>query len=335
MSVTRQSAPALRDITRMVAAVEVRSATSYLLNGRETLISGGKADELVMITTLSNVFYSGFYCRPAPGRTQMIDLGAGQDLGPALSRANCGVGAWESGWTVCGVEVDGRIAVRRNGLTVYATPGHFRSCTGALSLGEVGRLRLGKELFEASPGFYMALGDCDQGDSRDDVITVRMYWSLRSEGAVPFIEAVTRVLNRAKAPFRAKTLSHRWAYARADAAVIYIEKQKYLEVFLELARLHGTLRGFLRESSPLFTKEIARGVGLAENPRTGESFGQHRCRLVALGVWRAFTRGQMRRSARCAHVLDAFQEAGLDPLRPYLGAATAMDDYPRLDEVRL
>ena len=321
----------------MVSEVEVCSATRYVLNGRERQVAeeqgAPKTDGRAMITALSSVFYASFYCRPIPIGDQRFDAGAGRDLGAALSRANCGSGTWDPGWRVRDVEPDGRIAVQRDGLTVYAGPSQFRPQEGAVEAGKVGRLRVGKELLGASPGFYLALGDGDQDDSRHGASpTVRIYWNLKSEGAVPFVEGVTRVFNRAKVPFRAKTLSHPRAYARADAAVLYLDKRFYRRVRLDLVHLHDRLRRFLRAESPSFTKELARGVGLAEDPQSGESFGQHRCRLVALGVWRCYERGVTDRSARRDGVLAAFREAGLDPERPHLAAATAVDDYSRLDE---
>jgi hypothetical protein len=69
---------------------------------------------------------------------------------------------------------------------------------------------------------------------------------------------------------------------------------------------------------PLFTRELAPGLGLAEDPSGGLSFGQSRCRLVARGLWNGFTRGRTDREGRLAAVAEAFHEAGVDPAVPYL-----------------
>ena len=66
---------------------------------------------------------------------------------------------------------------------------------------------------------------------------------------------------------------------------------------------------------PLFTKRLANGLGLAEDPSRGMSFGQHRCRLTAQALWRSFARGDADRNSRADSVASAFHREGLDPLR--------------------
>jgi hypothetical protein len=108
------------------------------------------------------------------------------------------------------------------------------------------------------------------------------------------------------------------AYQRADAGVLYFGRRHYDHIRSAVARVFQTVRDGLRPEVPLFTKRLAPGLGLAEDPRNGMSFGQHRCHLVAQALWRAFERGQTTREARAEALAWAYREAGLDPLRPYL-----------------
>ncbi len=195
-----------RDIAKMVAAVEIRSPTRFALNGMEQDISEVQTkspEEPPIVTALGGVFYASFYCRPSAPDRRATDHAAARDLTAALSQANSGSGTWEPGWRMRGVDTDGRIAVHKDGLTVYATPGQFRPRGGAVEVGGAGLLRIGKELRGVSPGYYFAIGDGDQDDERDDRSPlVRIYWHLKSEGAVPFVAEVTRALNRRGVPFR-------------------------------------------------------------------------------------------------------------------------------------
>src|SRR5262249_11841943 len=215
------------------------------------------------------------------------DDAARRDLEHALSLANCGRGTWEPGWEVVRPDDRGRVAVKKDGLTVYALPEEFRA-GGTAAAGLKGRLKIGKEL-RVAPGFYFALGDADEDPhAPDGPPIVRVYFHVAAAGAVRLLEQVTRVLNAAAVPFRYKTLTDPRGYVRADAAVLYLGLRHYRRVEREIAEIHRSMRRHLRRSVPRFTRALAPGLGVAEDPRTGESFGQHRCRLVALGLWRAF-----------------------------------------------
>jgi HopA1 effector protein family len=318
---------AVRDLTPILAAVEIRSPTSYALRGevRDVPAAAETApgDLPPVVPALQAQLYSGLYCRAEPAKTSPHDPLATRDFANELSRANCGKGTWEPGWLAVGREDDDHIAVRKDGLTVYALPSQFRTSDGSIA----GRLKIGKELRGASPGFYFAIGDSDEVSDIDDSLPlVRAYFNLTAAGAVPFIAEMTRALNRAGVPFRAKTLSEPRAYVRADAAVLYLGQRYYRRVEREIAEVYRGLRRHLRAPVPRFSRALAPGLGIAEDPGTGESFGQHRCRLVALGLWRAFAVGANGKRDRAAAVAASFVEAGLDPKRPHL-ARGSTEDY--------
>src|SRR6185369_10898498 len=82
--------------------------------------------------------------------------------------------------------------------------------------------------------------------------------------------------------------------------------------------IHRTLESRLRPDPPMFTRRLAPGLGLAEDPQNGMSFGQSRCRLVVQGLRDAYDRDEEREPA----VAAAFRGLGLDPLRPWLEAGS-------------
>ena len=77
----------------------------------------------------------------------------------------------------------------------------------------------------------------------------------------------------------------------------------------------------LRPDAPLFTKELAAGLGFAEDP--GGSFGEHRCRILAHCLLRC--RAQTV-AERLQAVEEAFRERGLSLAHSWLNAGSA-DDY--------
>jgi lantibiotic modifying enzyme len=69
---------------------------------------------------------------------------------------------------------------------------------------------------------------------------------------------------------------------------------------------------------PAFTRLLAPGLGLAEDPGDGDSFGMHRCRLLADALVTAHEQGAHSVEARVDAVLDRFAREGINPDRPYL-----------------
>ncbi len=239
-----------------------------------------------------------------------------------LSQANCGTGTWEPGWVVRAMEDDGTLAVSKRGddITLWAQPEQFRPVDGTVTVGSAGRLRLAKELREMLPGYYTMLGDADQpadgNGSQGD--TLRFYWHLTPEIAPGWIDELTHRFNTVGVAFHAKVLSDPGAYVRADAGVLYVALADAAAAMALLPDLHRAVSASLRPTTPMFTKRLARGVAIAEDPGDGRSFGQHRCQLVAEGLVRAFQDGRTAAEDVTAAVAARFADDGLLISRPWL-----------------
>lgn len=147
---------------------------------------------------------------------------------------------------------------------------------------------------------------------------VRLYWNLRADGAVPFVAAATRALNAAGAAFRLKVLHDPAAFTRCDAAVVYLARDDYPALSTLLLGLHAELAAYLSPRVPVFTATLAPGLGFAEDPGTGESFGEHRCALMAEALVTAAETGAPPLEA----IGKRFARAGLDLDAPHLGPAS-------------
>ena len=60
---------------------------------------------------------------------------------------------------------------------------------------------------------------------------------------------------------------------------MYIDRRYYPIAALLVESIYGGVRPWLNASTPLFAKPLARGLALAEDP--GDSFGKHRCTILA------------------------------------------------------
>jgi len=323
------------DLRAMVEAVHIASPTQFTVAGTAHEVAPPREGEVPLVKALQNELYARLYTRSQDGaaaETAYFDELSARELIAALSAANCGRGTWEPGWVIQGAADEGRVPVRKEGLTLWVTPEQFRSPGGSLRPGHRCRVRIGKELRELMLGFYLVIGDGDERDERDDDdVMTRFYFHVRPSGAVPFVAGLTGALNQLHVPFRAKVVNHPALYPRADAGVLYLGKRHYPRVAAALPALYDRLAPHLEPSVPMFTRPLAPGLGLAEDPATEESFGQHRCRLITDALWRAYGAGRHGTGERLAAVCQSLEALGLDPRRLYLQPRST-DVYVALGE---
>ncbi len=311
------------DVLAVSEAVAVESPTRYVLLGEPREVSAGGP---ALLSALQDDLYARLYTRPVADDAPPADGLAQRDHIAALSAANNGTGTWEPGWTAGPVDEDGRVVVAKDSVTFWARPEGVRAS-------ERCRVRVGKELRHLLAGYYVAIGSGADDDGPEPL--VRLYWHLTAPAAVPFIAAVTAALNARDVPFRAKVLADPGAYRRADAGVLYVARRHFAGLAGTLAILYERLAPGLRAATPLFTLSLAPGLALAEDPGGALSFGQHRCRLLAAGLWRSFEQGDRTAPARAAAVGAAFREAGLDPAAPHLEPGPAADYVALAAEIML
>lgn len=312
------------DLRDILNAVTIDSPAAFSIDGERVDLPDDAAPREQLAASLANALYVRKYSRAGASslRPPVSNARAARVFVEGLSQANCGTGTWEPGWVVQAVEPDGILVVRRahDEILVWATPDRFRSTTGSCTEGTAGRVRNPKELREMMPGYYAVFGDADRNidvvPSASDV--VRFYWHLTSEGARLWIGRLTTHFNQAQVPFHAKVLSDPAMYHRADAGVLYVERSDVAAAFALLPALHREVVVELRAATPMFTKRLAHGLSVAEDPGNGSSFGQHRCQLVAEGLVRAFEREDATLESRLRSVADRFAEEGVSLARPWL-----------------
>lgn len=245
----------------------------------------------------------------------------------ALAAANPGRTRLDPGWQVVGPGPEGHVWLQKEGRTRTAGPGAFLVYAGPdqpLRPGHPAGLYWPHESWTLQPGVYFAFGAA-VGDSIADTPTMRFYWHVRAAGAPRLLAILAAALNRFQVPFRFKCPAHPAYYTRRDAAVIYVSRRDYLLVAHLVGRAYAALSADLVDDTPLFTRPLAPGLALAEDPATLESFGQQRCRLLAEALWHAHAHGVAPGAPRVQFVRDHFAAAGIDPDRPHLNPGTTED----------
>jgi class II lanthipeptide synthase len=309
-------------------AIRILSPTAYSWFGRRSQplsrSSRARLDERAaaecLTVALQHQLYADFYTlgEAAPVTDSLTKPGRGpiEEHTEQLSQANCGTGYWDRGWTIVGFPATGVVEAAKRGLKLLANLGDVDSEPNKMAIGQTVALRLPKEEIGISPGYYTAAG----GESlvEEGVELYRLYWNLSADDSIRLMRRATGALARTGLAFRLKVLKDPSAYRRADAAVLYFRRADADAMSAVVQAHHPTLIQTPRLAVPAFTLRIAPGLGLAEDPGGKQSFGLHRCRLMAEGIVRAHHARATSARERLECVEARFLQEGVLLERPYV-----------------
>jgi hypothetical protein len=180
-----------------------------------------------------------------------------------------------------------------------------------------------RETLTAQYGHYVLVGPAipDASTGRQ----VRFYWNLGIDGAARFVAEIARRFDRARIPFQAKVPVHPLGYARTDTGVLYLCDEDVDASIDAILGTYDALGAALRAEVPMFTQPLAAGLSFAESPANGDSFGMHRCDLIAEALVQAHRRELTDAGERLAVVRERLTKYGLDLERL---AFNPMSRYP-------
>ncbi|MDP5018263.1 MAG: T3SS effector HopA1 family protein [Dolichospermum sp.] len=248
-----------------------------------------------------------------------------------LHTSNVGLGYWSKNWLVINEEADGCLVVHKNGLTLHIERDLYLSeIDKSATVGNLVAIKMPKNLVQN--GFYMAVSNLGTQDNQD---IVRIYFNLSSDGAVSVMESITRELNNIPVAFSFKALYAPDEYERYDSAVLYFSKHEYKTIHPILQRVYSENQDSFSPQVPLFTKQLAPGLGCAEEPENKfgekESFGTHRCQIIANGLIAAWQGGNNNPERKMEAIFEQFALQKIKLQYPYLNTHSE-DIYMTLDE---
>lgn len=330
-------------LKKIIRATNIVSQSQYSFAGQVTECpaatgawppqSGGV--EAPLVEYLLQTFYQFCYVQPFNDKLPPLDtthLTLNENLVTLLSEANDTQDRWETGWQIAEILPTGQIRAEKHGRTRYVWAGEFLSTQSYGTAPRPGTQITAffpKESATLQPGFFFTYAKTFT-DHRDEMNVMRFYWHIEESGAPKLLRGISSRLNRFRVPYRFKVLNNTLPFNRSDAAVLFLNK-KYYRIAIELlAEVYKEIRGDLKPETPLFSKRIADGLGIAEDPNNGDSFGMNRCRILAEGLWIAYTKNLRTENERFAEVNKQFERYGLDLDRPYLNSG-AIDQYVTTD----
>lgn len=276
------------------------------------------ADEALL--ALRDHVYARYFCRwapPSPCEGALSPHVSGDSAFVSrLARATGGARYWDHGWRTVSAGhsyafvSDGEIMLYVDDPDALWPPDQAAGAPASVQL-PCARENL-------SPGFFYLIGTRGRFDRGRPY--PRFYLNVAPEAAPDVAAALLSTLD---APFEAKFANDPAAYCRVDPAVLYTGQHDYGATRATLLDLSDRHPDWWREGTPLFSLPLATGIAAAECPREGEetgaleSFGHHRCRLLAQGVLAALQGGDATPEAAIAAVAAAFEASGLDLAQPH------------------
>ncbi|MBW4643640.1 MAG: hypothetical protein KME23_11735 [Goleter apudmare HA4340-LM2] len=255
-------------------------------------------------------------------------LGIDGEFYERLHNSNHGTGYFDPSWEVLRREPDGSMAVIKGGLTLYIEPDcHLKPSSKSATVGELVSIWMPKNRLQN--GCYLAVsnyGQEQQSNPDADLGAGRIYFNFTPSGAIALMESLTLQLNTAAIPFTFQVLYNPSAYGRYDSGVLYFERNDYPAIRTVLQAVYAENQSHFHPEIPLFTKFLAPGLGLAEEPSqkfaAQESFGMNRCQIVANALLEAWEKGKNALDERMKVIDQHFAQNLIDLQRPYLNPSS-------------
>jgi len=324
--------PIRSELIQILRLIEILSPTSFRFAGEPpiqvappmvplpaTAVAQALPGEPLVVGIQSMLYHRCYSHRT----TDVLAMNTAPDaqLVTQLAWANSSRERWDPGWQIYQLGTGGQIFVIKGDRQRAAMPGEYVAAEYSGGTPQVGAsvvLRISRESRTIQPGFYYMLGEVPS-DIWDEHFLIRFYFNCTAQGVVELVAHLTRDLNRFQVPYRMKALTDAGHYTRCDAMVLYCAHRYFQIVARIIGNLPLSVLQQLEGSVPMFTKRLRAGVGLAEDPGNGESFGMHRCRLTAEGIVDAWQQNHMGPEAWLQAVDARFTLNGLKLNYPYLG----------------
>ena len=275
-------------------------------------ITIGRMEDPLPDDRLEKFLYENYYSQGSPARLNRLSEGlhhrGSRPSRVTLDRDNA-LHCWQPRWTLL-AQTDDRFLLARDGLAVWFDAANVRTTP------QVGEMEAWLPLLRPnlSPG-YQSL---TTGYGWPLNVEVRVYWSLNIGAVDAFTKHVLALVIDRSVPMSAKVASRPEMFTRADAAVMYMSEATYHSIITDLQRIHGSLVDHIKPSTPALCLKLAHGVGLAESPTDGRSFGQFMCTVLSHGVIRMARGEGVSVSDKVAALRREISAAGLDLEAPHL-----------------
>ncbi|WP_430411627.1 T3SS effector HopA1 family protein [Kordia sp.] len=301
-----------QQIKEITEAIEITSLSTYKVNGEEEYVKNqmpyqtfaedfksfgsnatvdSQQQRINLVNALTNTIYAKFYCGIKNGdhSSKIPPKGEREAFMEELSKENASTNGFDYHWNIYNVDAStGNAYVQKNGELRWLQPNGYQFVNPQQKQAAINtkvNIIRQKENRNIQPVFYHVFSN---EIFPQEVELGRIYWNVTPEGATTLINLLTTTLNDYKIPFQFKCLNHPELYVRSDSAVLYLSKKHVQIVAMILNAVIPNLEPYLVDEIPMFTKQLFKGVGYAEDPGKGQSFGMSRSSTIAEAIVDAF-----------------------------------------------
>jgi hypothetical protein len=238
------------------------------------------------------------------------------DLVAVLRSAHAGSDTWEEGWIADRVSPSGRVIARR-GKDVRLLERCDHVVVGRLGLLARSGDRLvvtgRRDVVDPDRGWWRTAGG-SWSFARPPANLVRLYWNTSLPYLPELIRHLTALLAGTTTPWMVKCAIGMGAHGRADATLLFLTRAGAAALAEPLRTVAIAMADRARTIAPPFTFHVAPGLTAANDPGGGESFGEHRSRLIAEAV-ASFGPGDRQKAVESA--IARLAADGVDIGRPF------------------
>jgi hypothetical protein len=249
-----------------------------------------------------------------------------------LQRSNSSTGYFDPDWQIVAQTEAGELIVVKDGLHLHIDRDrHLHRDVTQSDIGSIVPIYLPHN--QVGRDTYVIIGNLGTPAHLPEIaagasISVRVYFNFTSDAAVSISARLTERLNQLGIPFQFNILHDPTLFDRYDAGTLWLTQTSYLEIQTVLAEIYQAHQAEFSADIPLFTKQLASGLGIAEVPTGSDSlsFGMHRCGLLATGSISAMTPEPLATSDKLSLIYREFTAAAIDLQQPYLNPGS-IDRY--------
>ena len=230
-----------------------------------------------------------------------------------LQQQNTSQGYRDTDWKIIAETEECELIVVKDGLHLHIDRRHLPKQFHRATIGDLVSIYLPHNLVDRDT--YIPVGNFGSPSPLD---SVHLYFNFTPDTAVAIVHQLTHELNHLEIPFQFAILHNPALFNRCDAGTLWLSQASYRQAQPRLAEIYRAHRSGFSPQVPCLTKELAPGLGIAEVPVTGSSFGMQRCELLATGLLAAVAIGQVTTTDKLNSIAQEFTTASIDLLQPYL-----------------
>jgi HopA1 effector protein family len=255
-------------------------------------------------------------------------LGVKSSFYTALHDQNTGEGYFDPDWLVLREASDGLLAVQKDGLTLHVSRDrHLAQAHRSAEIEDRVAVRFPRNLLEDH--CYVAVGNAGPAltsDRPEDDPLIHIYFNLNAESIIALMKDLTTALNSLDVPFKFRVPLDETDCDRPDVVSLTFNKAHYRAIQPLLGGIYQRHQAQYRPKTPFFTKFLAPGLALAEQPRqpftVQESFSLNRYQIVAEGLLTAWRQQNNDPAERMSAIRQSFAAHSINLNCPYLNAGS-------------